>query len=133
MNRFIYRDTTTGRFASKQTWKRSKAQGGKRYKREKLKRKRKFIPPPPPKEEVSEWIISFEYDKSGRSFDLIVTARDQSEAFKVAKLFLEKDRRGKNIYRAEFKGWSQSAAKGEVTNEKEGKAEYREDSEAEEV
>jgi len=31
---FIYRDKRTGRFASKKTWKRSKARGGKRYVRQ---------------------------------------------------------------------------------------------------
>jgi len=33
MKRTIYRDSETGRFASKSTWKRSHAQGGKRYRR----------------------------------------------------------------------------------------------------
>lgn len=34
---FHYRDSRSGRFVPKSTWKRSKAQGGKRYKREKQK------------------------------------------------------------------------------------------------
>jgi hypothetical protein len=43
---FRYRDTLTGRLASKQTWKRSKAQGGTRYKRESVgkKKKKKKVP-----------------------------------------------------------------------------------------
>lgn len=33
---FRYRDTQTGKFVPRSTWNRSKAQGGKRYKREKI-------------------------------------------------------------------------------------------------
>jgi hypothetical protein len=42
--RTVYRDTKTGRFASKSTWKRSKAQGGDRYKRQRVTPKGKFAP-----------------------------------------------------------------------------------------
>lgn len=40
-SRVFYYDTRTGRRVSKATWKRSKAQGGTRYKRKPLTRKRK--------------------------------------------------------------------------------------------
>lgn len=36
MKRVIYRDRQTGQFASKSTWKRSQAQGGKRFARQSL-------------------------------------------------------------------------------------------------
>lgn len=41
---FRYRDTKTKRFVSKATWARSKAQGGTRYKRERVKPRK--APPP---------------------------------------------------------------------------------------
>jgi hypothetical protein len=40
---YHYRDTRSGRFVPKSTWKRSKAQGGTRYKREKQKRKKEYM------------------------------------------------------------------------------------------
>lgn len=40
---YHYRDTRSGRFVPKSTWKKSKAQGGKRYKREKQKQKTEFM------------------------------------------------------------------------------------------
>jgi len=42
-----YRDKKTGRFVSAAKWKRSKAQGGTRYKRERAKKKKKREVTPP--------------------------------------------------------------------------------------
>lgn len=55
---FHYRDTWSGKFVPKSTWKRSKAQGGTRYKREKQERKK-------PKEE--EYQINVKYKPSDKS------------------------------------------------------------------
>lgn len=129
--RTIYRDKKTGRFTSKKTWKRGIARGSKRYKREKIEAPKKKLPPVPPPfigEEVHEYIISFSYDKSGRSFDVIVTARSQSEAGKIAKSFLATDRRGRNIARAKFEGWRMTTARGEASDQDVGEAEYRSES-----
>ena len=112
-----------GRFTTKAKWKRGKKRGDKRYKREPIKKK---VPPPPG---VSEWLVTFSYDRTGRSFDVIVTARDEQEAFLVARRFLRGDPRGRNISRSGFKGWSMDAAKGKVSDEEPGEAEYREDTE----
>jgi len=63
----IYRDKKTGRFVKKATWKRSKTKGGKRFKRERLKPKRKFVPPPPvPPEEFEEIELIGGFDSPGR-------------------------------------------------------------------
>jgi hypothetical protein len=130
MKRTVYRDTKTGRFASKKTWERSKSG---RYKRQTVKiKKEKEIPVPVEvEEEVHEWVISFSYDKNGRNFDMIVTARNGEEAYRVAKIFLEHDKKGKSIYRANFHGWTHTTAKGKLTNEEAGEAEYRQDSKTE--
>lgn len=137
--RTVYRDTKTGKFTSKKTWRRSRSRGGDRYKRERITvRKPKKpgprpIPPPtpPPEPEVFEYIVAFSYDKSGRSFDVIVTARSEQEARDNARLFLKSDAKGKNIARAKFAGWSQSVARGRASAEEAGEAEYRQDSEEE--
>lgn len=121
---FIYRDTSNGKFAKKSTWKRSKSQGGKRYKRQKVKRK-KEPPPPPPTGDVFEWIIGYSYKKSGRSFDVIVTARDEAEAYNIASEFLENDSAGRRIVRAGFSGWNVDVARGNKSDEEVGEAEYR--------
>ena len=128
----IYRDITNGRFVSKKTYKHSRSHGGKRYKRQKIERKRKKAPPLPPQTRVHEYIISFSYSKSGRTFDVIVTATSRAEALDVAKIFLSKDTNGRKIAQAGFSGWSTRVAKGRVTNEAAGEAEYRQDSEEEE-
>ena len=132
--RTIYRDSKTGHFAKKSTWQRSRAQGGDRYKRERIKIGKKKppkppLPPPEPEGEVHEYIISFSYDKTGRQFDIIVTARSEEEAREVSKGFLKSDTRGRNISRSKFSGWSQGVARGRRTDADAGEAEYREDSE----
>jgi hypothetical protein len=123
---YIYRDTLTGRFAKKAAWKRSKARGGKRYKREKVKRKKR-LPPPPRGGPVWEWIVTFTY-RSGRTFDVIVTARTEQEAYKVAEQFLRADKEGSRIVRAGYHGWDRRAARGSISNENVGEAEYRSES-----
>jgi hypothetical protein len=58
--RSAYRDTSSGRFVSESTWRRSKAHGGKRYKRVRVKtgRKKKILPvPPAPPEEPAEELL----------------------------------------------------------------------------
>ena len=134
----IYRDTKTGRFCTKASWKRSKKRGGDRYKRERIpvgkrKKKREVTPPPPPPQapEVFEWVISFSYDKSGRSFDVIVTATEEAEAFGVAREFLRTDSRGRNIVRAKFAGWDHKTVRADRSDEEVGEAEYRDESEEE--
>jgi hypothetical protein len=134
--RTIYRDTKSGRFASKKAWKQGKSRGSKRYKRERIKapvKKRKFppVPPPIPEGEVHEYVVSFSYDKSGRSFDVIVTATSQEEARSVARGFLSTDAKGRNIARAKFQGWRTSVAQGRLSGEDAGEAEYRSESEEE--
>ena len=122
----IYRDRDTGRFVRKEVWKRAKKRGSKRYKREKVKPKPP--PPPPPEGPVYEWIISMSYKKSNRSFDVIVTARNEAEAYDVTRNFLRDDTQGRRIVQAGFHGWELVPAKGALTEEEPGEAEYRDKS-----
>jgi len=124
---YIYRDTLNGKFAKKSTWKRSKGQGGNRYKRQRVKRK-KEEEPPPPIGDVFEWIVGFEYGKTGRSFDVITTARNETEAYEVAKEFLSDQEQGRRIVRAGFSGWNVDVARGHKSDEEAGEAEYRDKS-----
>lgn len=68
-----FRDTKTGRFVSKSTWKRSRAHGGTRYKRERLKPAHRARPARPPalpvltEEELAE--IEFEEQEYQGAFD----------------------------------------------------------------
>lgn len=48
----VYRDRQSGKFVRKETWKRSKRQGGKRYKREIIEI-----------QEEETWIITFKYPR----------------------------------------------------------------------
>lgn len=63
--------------------------------------------------------------KGGRSFDVIVTASDEAEAFTVAREFLSKDVQGQRIVKAGFTGWQTDVAKGVRSDEEAGEAEYR--------
>lgn len=129
MKRTIYRDRLTGRFAKRSSWTRSKAKGGKRYVRQSLtvKKKPKAPPPRPPKppEVIYEWVVTIQPSaKSERSFDVIVTASDETEAYTVARKFLARDPQGQRIVRAG--GWAEAvAARGVRSNEEAGEAEYR--------
>lgn len=116
MKRTIYRDRLTGRFAKKSSWKRSKAQGGKRYVRQTLT---------PRPSEVYEWVVTIQPSaRSERSFDVIVTASDETEAYTVAHEFLARDVQGQRIIRAG--GWAEAVtAKGVRSDEEAGEAEYR--------
>lgn len=95
--------------------------------RERAKRKK---PPQEPSGEVFEFIVNFSYEKSGRSFDVLVTARDETEAYNVTTVFLQEDRNAQRIVRSGMKGWQPSVAKGAKSNVEAGNAEYRNDSEA---
>lgn len=69
MAQVTYRDRKTGRFVKKATWQRSIARGGKRYKRErpKPKRKRKLSrPPKPPIEEFETIELVGGFDSPGK-------------------------------------------------------------------
>jgi hypothetical protein len=128
MPRTIYRDSKSGQFVSKKKWKRSKRAGdSKRYKREIIREKKPPVAPPLPSK-VYEFIVSYSYDASARSFDVIVTAMTAEEARKIARQFLARDPKGKNIAKARFIGWSERIARGKVSDELPGEAEYRDES-----
>jgi hypothetical protein len=83
-----------------------------------------------PPGKVAEFICSLTY-REGRTFDVIVTATNAKEARAVLTQFLEDDIRGRRIVRANFRGWDLRIARGELTEEQPGEAEYRNDSSAE--
>ena len=80
-------------------------------------------PAAPP--ELREWLVTFTYEKTGRSFDLVVTAADEAGAFIFAKEFIANDARGRKIAEARYHGWEITIAKAKVSSEKEGYVEYR--------
>lgn len=128
-----YRDRLTGQLVSAKFYRkhqRARFGLGKRYVQVKLRIPiRPSKAPPPPGAPVYEWVISFTYEPSGRSFDVIVTARDdEHEAYSVAKDFLKADADASRIVRANFRNWGIVPARGKRTEEDEGKAEYRKDS-----
>lgn len=94
-----------------------------------LAKKAKEAAPPPVTAEVFEWIVNYSYEKSGRSFDVIVTARDESEAYNVAQEFLRGDIQAQRIVRSGMRGWIPSVARGAKANEEAGNAVYRNESE----
>jgi hypothetical protein len=104
----------------------------RRVKRAEKEREKKKPPPPefPPDAPVFEFIISFSYEDSGRSFDVIATARDEQEAYFVATRFLQEDREGQRIVRSGFHRWTFDIPKGVATNVEAGNAEYRNKSRA---
>ena len=85
-----------------------------------FRRARREQPP-----DIFEWIVTFTYEDSGRSFDVIVTARDETEAYQVAKEFIAADPEGARIASAGFSGWTLTPARGKATTLPEGQAEYR--------
>jgi hypothetical protein len=135
---FRYRDKKTGKFVSKAAWKRSR-KGRKREKVEKRKPpKPPAIPPtpplPPPPPPVFEWMVAFTYDRTGKTFDVIVTATDEGEAYNTALQFLRDDPKGQRILtptRRLKRGWEGVPIRGRETGGPAGEAEYREESEEE--
>lgn len=133
--RIIYRDTRTGKFASRSTWRRSRAHGGSRFVRKrivskvpKVQRKpstRKLPARPAAPPELREWLVTFTYEKTGRSFDLVVTAKDEAGAFIFAKNFIAQDADAKRIAEARYHGWDLSIAKANKSSHREGHVEYR--------
>ena len=107
--RTIYRDSKTGRFASRATWKRSRARGGTRYKRTRIKiaRGRAGRPLPKPPRLVpsklptrpQEWLTSFTYEASGKSVDYISVALDEETAFDFVVEEVQKTRAGRSMLR----------------------------------
>lgn len=104
---------------------------------------------------ISEWIVALTYGSSGRSFDVIVTARTELEAYNTAWQFLEDDetahRIAGSIPKAPLKGvqateltetgqlhtranWiiqvPRAGTKPELSEEDVGNAEYRDSSKA---
>lgn len=95
-----------------------------------IAKKAKEAQPPAVTADVFEWVVNFSYEKSGRSFDVIVTARDENEAYNVAVQFLREDVKSQRIIRSGMRGWLPSVARGKKTNEEAGNSEYRNESEA---
>lgn len=58
----------------------------------------------PEKPKLFEWIVSFTYSRTGRSFDVIVTAEDEVSAIDEARAFLKKDAHGIKVL-ASWKLW----------------------------
>lgn len=88
-------------------------------------------PAPPPKvEELFEWVIGFTYAKSGRTFDVIVTAPYEARALVPAREFLSQDAKGRQIVKAGFSGWDTQIAKGRPVA-KAHEPEYRDESQEE--
>jgi hypothetical protein len=73
---------------------------------------------------VTEFLVTFTYTESGRSFDVITAAPDADAALENAKEFLSKDKNGKKITAARFHGWAMRTARGNVADEN-SKTEYR--------
>jgi hypothetical protein len=96
-----------------------------------IAKKAKEATPPAETAEVFEWVVNFSYEKSGRSFDVIVTARDENEAYNVGLEFLRGDVKSQRIVRSGMRGWMPSVARGKKANEEAGNAVYRNDSDEE--
>lgn len=153
--RVVYRDSKTGHLVSKAKWKRSKSHGGTRYKRriERVSKRRYDIDAIEELREIEreerreetreavtavkkeratgqryEWVNAFKYERTGKSFDVITVATNLTDAFSVAKQFLQDDPEGQRIIRSNFRGWKHITAIGRKTNEPLGSAEYRAES-----
>jgi hypothetical protein len=94
----------------------------------KKREKQKQIPPPEPTQ-FFEWIVNFSYEKSGRSFDIIIVSADETDAYNQAVDFLRNDVDAERIVKSGFRGWTPSIARGRETNVQ-TEPEYRNDSEA---
>jgi hypothetical protein len=121
-----YRDTRTGHFVSRSTWKRSRAQGGTRYRRTFVASGRaRRKPKPKGKRETSqvgaptyEWLVSFTYKGTKRNVDILVTAKSDEEAERKAMEFLSGDSRGRHIA-SNISSWDIHIARGRISNDKE--------------
>lgn len=83
------------------------------------------------RDEVFEWLCTFTYERTGKSFDVIVTARTEDEAKDTALEFLWTSVRGRHIMESRRKlkkGWTMSIAQANKTRRKSGLAQYRDES-----
>lgn len=69
--------------------------------------------------------MTFTYEKTGRSFDLVVTGRNEADTFMAAKNFIAADADAKRIAEARYHGWDLSIAKAAKSTHREGHVEYR--------
>ena len=112
---FRYRDTETGRFTKKSTWKRGKRVGSKRYKREKVKKPKRIIELPPPEMYV-EWIVAIEYSKRRKfNADLVIVARRDATPTELADQAREQLPEGKSFLANWIEGAYADIAMGEAT------------------
>jgi len=124
--RTVYRDKKTGRYVSQSTWKRSRAQGGTRYVRQVRAASRKLPKPVlrPVASPVHEWIVTFQPSKSARrQFDVIVTAKDETEAYDHALGYLLENKSTQGAIQANRFGLTPH--RGKRTKKKSGYAEFR--------
>lgn len=85
---------------------------------------REAKPPPPP---LFEWLVSFTYERTGRTFDIIVSAPTEEQALSEAKGFLRKDRNGIKVL-ASLNAWKVAPVRGPQVDEYQP-PEYRDESE----
>lgn len=150
--RTVYRDSLTGKFASKATYKRSKAQGGTRYVRSSVSAQRlptvrkpsAVVPALPLAAFVKTWFVTLKYTNQhgARTFDFFVRAQYKRNVMKYilrfakeqSKLaFTDDDPRAKSVieYLGSF-GWNEKRIAEipagefpEYENEKEGFVAYQ--------
>lgn len=98
--RFVFRDSKTGRFVRKSTWKKSKKQGGKRYKREAIG------------EALREWFVSLNYNKKTRkrALDFFVVAKERTDVLPLVFQAIDNgaDDNGFDLEWAQQVPWSES-------------------------
>ena len=87
-----------------------KKPAGKPKKRPIRRRKRKRTTPIV-SDKLAEYVVSFSY-KTGRMFDVIVTAETEDEALEEASTFLATDPNGMRIVQSGFTNWEMEAARG---------------------
>jgi hypothetical protein len=121
--RTVYRDSKTGRFVKRSTWKRSRAHGGNRYRRTsfkvrtgpKLKRPSSLqegaVRPTalPFRRRLKEWLVTREYEgKRKRVLDLYVVAATKERALELVldRILRGKDDNGYDLIWARKIPWS---------------------------
>lgn len=145
LSMIIYRDKDTGRYASKSTWKRSKAHGGTRYVRtsreaelaRRQKREREAFSKKlaqageklfGPKFQVSkilfEWLVTWKYETTGKAVDFIATAYNKGDALQFVEAFMQRTDSGRTML-ASRESWRVTVAKGRPSNHEEGYVETR--------